>query len=722
MANLDNAINGINAAADRANETTDFYDNVLTGDELTNYVNPNNSISTPTIAKQIKEKVTADTYVSQAIKNAGWDVVGDFSTLPQVNDINDVLSSKSVTGHEDALWRTNQSLPYTPTGTDPTQAPELGKWVAVAQGELKSIARSLNVADSEVIYSTDTVTVLDNVPYIYDASTQTTWGKPAGVGAGETITDVTGSALTTTGGSYTLTHVSTANSEISIKGFGITGDGDETATMQSIVDFAVQSNVNINVDIDVTVTDLTIARYSLDNYWKISGSGTITATSSINLTGLARVSLEGITLSAPSIYVQGFRYSNMRDVVLDGQIYWGRWDVGGTPGGASWSTYWSHFDNVAFGSIYTQTSITDANFNSNTFTNCEFRDTQAQGALWKMKNYAARNDEVFVSNTFVGCDFSYADVWWLETDFGNKFSVTVVGGYLDTGTNWYRAGGFKGYNVDVHGLRNPSGITLDDEIQSDLQMTTGAARPHQQMPISAVSILDSHPKSALGSGIQTITATIPATGKYTLAATIHKAPGADGAAWKYENNTTLEEAFTSFGEDGAYSFTFFATKDDEVQFLIDGNSASTDLAIPSLSLTAGAGVYGAIPKSVVDGYSTKSTLTGVSTSPVKLFGFTPGTFETDFRDITILSKDPDAGGGGEIIKLSVATVGGTSTSAVTVTEVSRALVNGVGGTGDDPAPMVITTSLSGKEIEINVESSGALLDIDGRMSGNIRLL
>lgn len=69
---------------------------------------------------------------------------------------------------------------------------------------LQSIARSLNVQDSEVIYSDDTVTVLNNVLYIYDASTQTTWGKPAGVGAGETITNVTGSALTTTGGSYTL--------------------------------------------------------------------------------------------------------------------------------------------------------------------------------------------------------------------------------------------------------------------------------------------------------------------------------------------------------------------------------------------------------------------------------------------------------------------------------------------------------------------------------------
>jgi hypothetical protein len=211
MSTLDTAINGINTASNRANATTEFYDDILTGDDLTNVTNPNNDVSTPTIAKQIKEQVTANEYVTEAIQNAGWDVIGDFADLPTVNDVNDVLTSKSVSGNEDALWRTNQALPYTPTGTDPTQSPELGKWVAVAQGEIKSIARSLNVADSAVIYSTDTVTQLDNVLYIYDASTQTTWGKPSGVGAGETITDVTGSALTTSGGSYTLVNVVTNN-------------------------------------------------------------------------------------------------------------------------------------------------------------------------------------------------------------------------------------------------------------------------------------------------------------------------------------------------------------------------------------------------------------------------------------------------------------------------------------------------------------------------------
>lgn len=79
--------------------------------------------------------------------------------------------------------------------------------------DTSTIARSLNVLDSQVVYSTDTTTVLDNVLYIYDATSQVTWGVPALDSAGKTIASVVGSALTTTGGtgsnSYTLSQLFT---------------------------------------------------------------------------------------------------------------------------------------------------------------------------------------------------------------------------------------------------------------------------------------------------------------------------------------------------------------------------------------------------------------------------------------------------------------------------------------------------------------------------------
>jgi hypothetical protein len=79
---------------------------------------------------------------------------------------------------------------------------------------ITSVARSLNVADDEVIYSTDTTTTLDNVLYIYAVSTQTTWRKPDSVGVDETIVSVVGDAMTTSGGSYTLRLVSPPNYQL----------------------------------------------------------------------------------------------------------------------------------------------------------------------------------------------------------------------------------------------------------------------------------------------------------------------------------------------------------------------------------------------------------------------------------------------------------------------------------------------------------------------------
>ena len=146
--------------------------------------------------------------VTIAVSSAGYQIVGDFADIPktEITAENQVYTSKSVTDYEGYVWRTNQTLPYTPTGSDPAQAPELGKWEVIAIGELQTIARSLNALDSEVIYSTDTVTSLDNVLYIYDAPTQTTWGVPELDSTGKTIDSVVGDVLTTTGGTGSNTY------------------------------------------------------------------------------------------------------------------------------------------------------------------------------------------------------------------------------------------------------------------------------------------------------------------------------------------------------------------------------------------------------------------------------------------------------------------------------------------------------------------------------------
>ena len=81
-------------------------------------------------------------------------------------------------------------------------------WEISPYSKLYTVATSLNVSITEVVYATDTTTVLDDVLYIYDLDEETTWGVPELDSTGKTIVSVVGSTLTTTGGtgsnSYTL--------------------------------------------------------------------------------------------------------------------------------------------------------------------------------------------------------------------------------------------------------------------------------------------------------------------------------------------------------------------------------------------------------------------------------------------------------------------------------------------------------------------------------------
>lgn len=65
---------------------------------------------------------------------------------------------------------------------------------------LKAVSIAQNCELSQVIDSTNTTTVLDDVLYIYDASQQVTYGMPALTTIGETIVSVSGGVLTTSDG------------------------------------------------------------------------------------------------------------------------------------------------------------------------------------------------------------------------------------------------------------------------------------------------------------------------------------------------------------------------------------------------------------------------------------------------------------------------------------------------------------------------------------------
>ena len=135
------------------------------------------------------------------------------------------------------------SIPYLTQGADPTSGVDVGNvqpWQNIS--ELQSIARSLNIFDGRVIYSTDTTTVLDNMLYIFDAVT--TWSIPTLDSTGKTVVSVVDGTLTTTGGTgsntYKLSFVATENRESNLKNYGAVVNTDITAVLTDMIAAGVE--------------------------------------------------------------------------------------------------------------------------------------------------------------------------------------------------------------------------------------------------------------------------------------------------------------------------------------------------------------------------------------------------------------------------------------------------------------------------------------------------
>lgn len=134
---------------------------------------------------------------------------------------------------------------------------------STSASELSVIARSLNVEDGQVIYSSDTTTVLDDVLYIYDASAQITWALPALDSTGKTVVTVVGAVLTTTGGTgsntYILLVVGDSHSQIFASDYKSTANTWDDALADAIADAVLTrstlqlGNSNINISNDLLI-------------------------------------------------------------------------------------------------------------------------------------------------------------------------------------------------------------------------------------------------------------------------------------------------------------------------------------------------------------------------------------------------------------------------------------------------------------------------------------
>jgi hypothetical protein len=244
------------------------YNSTHTGQDIDNAINA---------IEQLTENIEI------AIAAAGYQIIGDFAdgTKAEVTLENQVYTSKSVTGFESYVWRTTETLPYTPTGSDPTVAPELGKWVAVAIGELQTISRVLNSQDNQIIYSSDTVTSLDGIVYIYDATAQLIWKKPSSVGAGETIVTVSGDNLTTSAASYTLGTVVTDSvfeTVADLQASSINDGAKITVKERAFAQYIIQPSGFTALGGDITLSTGKVAELQLKDvndvrWWGVVGDG-----------------------------------------------------------------------------------------------------------------------------------------------------------------------------------------------------------------------------------------------------------------------------------------------------------------------------------------------------------------------------------------------------------------------------------------------------------------
>lgn len=489
---------------------------------------------------------------------------------------------------------------------------------------------------------------------------------------------------------------------INVKWSGAKGDGVTDDSIAIEAAWAIKKNIMFPTNDTYYAPGLTLSGSNYDQK-QIIGNGATISGDEIWLRSLFGLSIENLKFAPTTgIYIEGLRYCKFKEVYFSGQCYWGKYDATGI---SSWSTYWNEFTECKWQGVEFTLSLTDTNFNSNTFTTCEFR-SGSQSELFRFLENAAA-DGVFVSNTFIGCDMSYDPVFNIVDDY-NSFSATIIGGYLDTGTDFYATGSYTSDEIEVIGIRNPSGVTLDKFPNACFNMTTGGARKRKRMPVGSLDLLKTEtiPSNVSGSGTTTIISiAMPFDGQYSISA-IFDQNGDAFTTTKFENITVGASAdlYGILSSDGYSSHTFTASKGDEIHILLT-RAAGTNTDILMMALTPGAGVLNAVPYRNVypSEASTGSASNGITTDLVTISN---GTYKNRFYRADIYTRNIVTGGGGEKIVLDIGQASGSTSVAVTITEITRTSVNGVGGTSDDSGTFTIAYTTSGTSFTINGTLSG----------------
>jgi len=286
---------------------------------------------------------TVRSNIQRLASEAGYNLVsGSFEDGGTVTNITDVLWSQL----EGKYYSWSGSIPpvvaaaSTPETTGGIGA---GAWVDRTDVTLRdevdkiAVARSLNVTNGNVIYLSDTTTVLDDVLYIYDFIAQEAWRKPSSVGTGETIVSISNGILTTSSGVYNI-FKSTHRFVVYARDFGITSSSGPEDNLfdnyNALIEFVNstgggvdivfdnESEIYLNEIIDFTlpIEQIKFVRYIQvpNTRWYFNGSK-ITCKGDYHKTLSKNARTPQVTLCP--IIIWEADNTEIHDVIIDGRSY-----------------------------------------------------------------------------------------------------------------------------------------------------------------------------------------------------------------------------------------------------------------------------------------------------------------------------------------------------------------------------------------------------------------
>ena len=376
---------------------------------------------------------------------------------------------------------------------------------------------------------------------------------------------------------------------VQVEWFGAKGDGVTSDTLAIQAAWLFSRNIRLESPA-YYAPDLDLGGIDFTKKSIVSEAGAEIITTTLRLYNMFMTTITNITFnSSVSTHIEGMRYSTLEMVNFKGTLKLGRFSNDLSLG--SWSLYWNSFKKCSYEGIKVNTALTNCSFNSNTFDTCDFR-AGTEISLWQFTVQAGDTGSAS-GTTLLSCDLSYDPVFDIQGSYNNAFSMTIVGGYLDTGTPWYTAGSTRNHRIDVLGVRNPSGAVLDENISPNLYLTSGAARPKSHLPVSALSYFEVPKLTNIDKFHQTMdSVALPFSGYYSISLHLTRIAGSVDAL-VVTNITTSDLIYLYSVDNGYNSYTFQANKGDVIRLAVNGDEAA-EIDIDFVYITPGAGVYGAI--------------------------------------------------------------------------------------------------------------------------------